>query len=195
MGRRGGGVSLHEHIRVCASVCVSVCVCGIEMKRETDRQNCMSWLVSCSLIRMQISCIEKHLGAFLSPFSTLHSSPPFSSLCLVCQIQLSTFIFPHFSSPLFSSLIPPHLSFPPLSPSAVSDFYLTLTSPPALTLPSLLSCFPSAKVSFPVPLLPLSLPQPVSQSCLLLPLFISFKWQWGDLHEAFQCGCVVRRRI
>lgn len=46
-------------------------VCGNQMKRETDRQNCTSWLVSCSLIRMQISSIEEHLGAFLR-----HSLPP-----------------------------------------------------------------------------------------------------------------------
>lgn len=173
-------------------MCVCVCVCGKKMKRETDRQNCMSWLVSCSLIRMQISCIEKHLEAFLSPFSSLHSLSPFSSLLLVYQIQLSTSVIPHFlfSSPFHSSLVLPSFLLPasfissPLTLSSVC-FYLALTSPPALTLPSLLSCFPLAKVSLPVLLLPLRLSLSVSQSCLLFPLFISFKQQRGDLHEVF----------
>lgn len=90
---------------------------------------------------MQISCIEKHLGAFLSPFSTLHSSPPFSSLCLVCQIQLSTFIFPHFSSPLFSSLVPPIFHFLPSHPLQC----LIFISLSPLLLPS--PCFHSSLVS------------------------------------------------
>lgn len=60
---------------------------GVWESEKSDRQNCVSWLVSCLLIRMQISCIEKHLRAFLGSFSSLHFSPPFSSLLLFSHIQ------------------------------------------------------------------------------------------------------------
>lgn len=96
-----GGISTWASQSVCSCQCVSMW--GKDMKRETDRQNCMSWLVSCSLIRMQISCIEKHLGAFLrltcSSFSP-HSSHPLSSF--LCEIQTSFLHFPYFLLSLFS---------------------------------------------------------------------------------------------
>lgn len=127
-------------ISKCVFVSVCVYVYGKDMKRETDRQNCMSWLVSCSLIRMQISCIEKHLGAFLrltcSSFSP-HSSHPLSSF--LCEIQTSFLHFPYFLLSLFS-VYPPVFShsFPPSNPSPASVF---IVSPSALTLSALLFLF------------------------------------------------------
>lgn len=41
-GKERGRGYLCMSISGCVRLCVSVCVCGNEMKRETDRQNCMS---------------------------------------------------------------------------------------------------------------------------------------------------------
>lgn len=125
---------------------------------ESDRQNCMSWLVSCSLIRMQISCIEKHLGAHIlpSPLSTPHlpfhlfsSSAKSSSLLSTFPSLLSCPIFSHSAS--FIS-----------SPLTLTSFwfYLTLTSSSALNPAfTLLFLFGKCLVSCPVSSPPLSVCQ------------------------------------
>lgn len=63
------------------------------MKSETDRQSCMSWLVSCSFIGMQISCIQEHLGVFRSLVSS----------SLLCSTSPSTFPFSSTKHPFYSS--------------------------------------------------------------------------------------------
>lgn len=109
----------------------------------------MSWLVSCTLIRMQISCIVKHLGAFLRPtyFLLLSSlrSPSFSSLPLPYQIHfLSSFHI--FSLLSLLSFLPVPLFFlllPSLCLRSFASSAVVLLSPAFSVCQSELSFIPS----------------------------------------------------
>lgn len=181
-------------------MCLHVCVCacsqelGKQMKRETDKQNCMSWLVSCSFIRMQISCIQKHLGVFHSPISSLHSLPPLSSPLLIHQIHLSPWSFQVWSpASLQSFLLFFVFHFLPSSPPQLpflSRLHLSSCPMPLTCTPSLFFFCPS----FPV-LLFISACLSPSVWVVFYSLISIYSKDNEEICEVFQCGSVVRGRI
>lgn len=145
---------------------------------ESDRQKCTTWLVSCLLIRMQISCIEKHLRAFHGSFSSLHISPPF---------------FPFFFSSFTTSSL---LAFDPLvacyrTPLVLFEGTFLLSTPllcPHFRIVLIFLPFHSLLEDlFPVVLLPLSLF--FSQSCYLFPFLFIQMTIWGFVWSLWNWLC------
>lgn len=168
-------------------------------KSETDRQSCMSWLVSCSFIGMQISCIQEHLGVLVFFFA---ASFPLSALL---HLPFHVPLFIH-QTPLPLLLLRAFFSHPFHAFSIFSSFHFFLPNllrPPFVSRLHLLSLFPDAHAPssdlllclLSCPLLHLRLPQSIWLDAFFIPLYLVYSRDNEEICEVSQCGSVVRGRI